>query len=115
MVEAPGVGFGQQGSHESARNRAFPVKLLIRGTFDVSVNFPGFSSVTPESTYFLETLWRRREPVPEAKATGRQPGASKEAEGFVEGVQILEKQARKRSEPRSRAGRRDARHRVAAK
>lgn len=47
----------------------------MRGTFDVFIDSTGFSSVAPESTYFLETLWRRREPVPEASGANRAPGA----------------------------------------
>jgi transposase InsO family protein len=49
---------------KTARSRAFPVKLLMRGTFDVFIDSAGFSSIALESTEFVETLWRRRESVP---------------------------------------------------
>ena len=71
-MEAPGVAFGQQRFQKSARSRAFSVKLLMRGTFHVFIDSTGFFSVAPESTYLLETLWRRREPVPVACRFRRQ-------------------------------------------
>jgi hypothetical protein len=51
----------------------FLVKLLMDGTFDVFTDSPGFHSVTSKSTDLVEALWRRREPVPEAEATGGLP------------------------------------------
>jgi len=53
----------------------FLVKLLTVGTFDVFTDSPWFFSVPPESTEFLEALWRRREPVPEAKVRAPRNGA----------------------------------------
>jgi len=73
VVEAPGVALGRQRFQKSARRRVFPVKLLMQGTFDVFIDSPGFFSVPPKSTQFLEPLWRRREPVPGARASGGVP------------------------------------------
>ena len=53
----------------------FLVKLLTVGTFDVFTDSPWFFSVPPESTEFLEALWRRREPVPEAGGRGAVPAS----------------------------------------
>ena len=66
-MEAPGVAFSQQRFQKFARSRAFPVKLLMLCTFDVFIDFARFLSNTPESTEFVETLWRRREPIPVAR------------------------------------------------
>ena len=49
-----------------ARSRAFLVKPLVQGTFDVFMESAGFCSIAGESTEFVETFWRRREPVPVA-------------------------------------------------
>ena len=49
-----------------ARSRAFLVKLLMRRTFDVFIDSARFPSLTPESTEFVEALWRPREHVPVA-------------------------------------------------
>ena len=38
----------------------------MRGTFDVFIDSPRFCSTPPESTQFVEPLWRRREPLPGA-------------------------------------------------
>ena len=53
----------------------FLVKLLTVGTFDVFTDSPRFFSVPPKSTHFVEALWRRREPVPEAKPRVARNGA----------------------------------------
>jgi len=37
------------------------------GTFDVFIDSSGFLLIAQESTEFVEALWRRREPVPEAE------------------------------------------------
>jgi hypothetical protein len=70
MVEAPGVALDQQGFQDSPRSRAFRVKLLIRGTFDVFIDSSRFLSIATESTEFVEALWRRRESVPGACVYG---------------------------------------------
>jgi len=57
-----GGALGQQRFQKSARSRASPVKLLMRGTFDVFADSPRFFSVTLKSTHFVEPLWRRRGP-----------------------------------------------------
>jgi hypothetical protein len=69
MVEAPGFATIQQRFQDQARSRAFPVKLLMAGTFDVSIESSGFCPITPQSTQFVEAFWRRRESVPGARET----------------------------------------------
>ena len=49
---------------ETARSRAFLVKLLIQGAFDAFIESPAFLWIAPESTEFVEALWTRREPFP---------------------------------------------------
>jgi hypothetical protein len=88
MVEAPGFALGQQRFQKSARSRAFPVKLLVQRTFGVFIESSRFRSITPESTEFVEALWRRREPVPVAwgvadgAGSGRSPSHSKKGDNF---------------------------------
>ena len=72
-MEAPGVAKTQQGFHNLSRTRAFLVNLLLLSTFDALTDSSRVLREPPKSTEFLETLWRRREPVPEAKATGGLP------------------------------------------
>jgi hypothetical protein len=50
-----------------ARTRAFLVKLLMGGTFDVFIDSSRFCSTPPQSTQFVEAFWRRREPLPGAR------------------------------------------------
>jgi hypothetical protein len=78
-VEAPGVALRWQEFQELVRERAFLVKLLITGAFDVFINSTGLRRDVPESTRFVEALWRRREPVLDDWAPGPVPVASKEA------------------------------------
>jgi len=66
-VEAPGVALDQRGLTDPARSRAFLVKLLMQRTFDVFIDSAGLHSSAPNSTEFLEGLWRRREYVPAAR------------------------------------------------
>jgi hypothetical protein len=51
-----------------ARTRAFLVKLLMGGAFDVFIDSSRFCSTPPESTQFVEAFWRRRELLPGARA-----------------------------------------------
>lgn len=51
---------------EIGEKSRFLVKLLMRGTFDVFIDSPAFLWIPPESTDFVEALWRRRVPVPVA-------------------------------------------------
>src|SRR5215207_2098210 len=80
MVEAPGVALDQQRFQDPATSRAFPVKLLIRATFDVFIDSSRFSSDPRESTEFVEAFWRRREAVPVA-SRGREPNLGHRATG----------------------------------
>ena len=66
VVEAPGVAETQRGFHDLASTRVFLVNLLIRTTFDAVTDSSHVLRDPPTSTEFLETLWRRREPVPNA-------------------------------------------------
>ena len=47
-------------------SRAFLVKLLMKRDFDAFSDSSTILPVPPESTRFVEALWRRREPVPGA-------------------------------------------------
>ena len=69
VVEAPGVALVQQRFRNQREVALFRSKLLIRGTFDVFIDSSGFLSIAPESTEFVEALWRRRESVPGARET----------------------------------------------
>jgi hypothetical protein len=51
-----------------AKTRAFLVKRLPGATFDVFIDSSRFCSTPPESTQFVEAFWRRREPLPGARA-----------------------------------------------
>ncbi len=51
-----------------ARTRAFLVKLLMGGAFDVFIDSSRFCSTPPESTQFVEAFWRRRKPLSGARA-----------------------------------------------
>jgi hypothetical protein len=77
MVEAPGVAPIQQRFHVLARMRAFLLKLLVAGTFDVFIDSSGLYPITPESAQFVEAFWRRREPVPDALRGARRADASR--------------------------------------
>jgi hypothetical protein len=66
-VEAPGVATTWEQFEESLRDARFWPKLLKRRTFATAAEFSGVLRCDPESTEFLETLWRRWEPSPGAK------------------------------------------------
>jgi hypothetical protein len=61
VVEAPGVAPRGWGCRRRVRERAVLVNLLSAGAFDVFLPSTGLPRTAPESTEFLETLWRRRE------------------------------------------------------
>jgi hypothetical protein len=66
VEEAPRAATIQQQFQQSARIRAFLVKLLMGTTFDVFIDSSGLRSSAPQSTAFVEALWRRREGLPVA-------------------------------------------------
>jgi hypothetical protein len=56
--------------------RVLLVKLLMRCTFDVSIDSSGLLSNTPKSAQFVEAFWRRREVLKElVEAPGFAPGS----------------------------------------